>query len=168
MEKSARVLLIISIVLDVVFLIACVIATLIGGSLNPVGSTSGSVYLIAIISKLITYGVPFLFKIILFVTILFTMKSKNENILAEIFAIILFSGIGVLLANGTSAVSNIIVARVGGAEDLAGYSYMNVAAGWCVFLHNVSNALLLVGATFAIAFKKVELPDIRRIQEEEE
>lgn len=167
MEKSAKVLLIISIVLDVVFLIASIAATLIGGSLNPVGTTTGTVYLVAIISRLITYGIPFLFKVILFVIILFTMKSKSENILAEIFTIILFSGIGMLFANGTSTVSNIIVARVG-AEGLAGYSYMNVAANWCVFLHNVSNTLLLVGAAFAIAYKKIELPDIRRIGEEEE
>ncbi len=167
MEKSAKVLLIISIVLDVVFLIASIAATLIGGSLNPVGTTSGSVYLIAIISKLITYGVPFLFKVIMFVIILFTMKSKSENILAEIFTIILFSGIGMLFANGTSTVSNIIVARMG-TEGLAGYSNMSLAANWCVFLHYVSNTLLLVGAAFSIAFKKVELSDIRRIQQEEE
>lgn len=167
MEKAAKILLIISIITDVVFMVVSTGATLVGGSLNPVGTTDGTVYLVAIISRLVTYGVPFLLKVILFVIIVFTMKGKSENIVTEIFAIILFSGIGMIFQNGTSAIGNMIVGGLG-AEDLAGFSYMNMAASWCVFLHYVSNTLLLVGSAFSIAFKKVELTDIRRIQAEEE
>ena len=167
MAKAAKVLLIISIVTDVVFLIASTIATIIGGTLNPVITTPGNVYLLAIISQMIINGVPFLLKVILFVVILFTMKGKSENILTEIFAIILFSGIGMLLKNGTSTLGNMVIGRIGGSMALASYSYINIATGWCAFAHQVSNALLLVGSAFAIAYKKVELPDIRRMQEEE-
>ena len=167
MEKSAKVLLIISIVTDVVFLIVSAIATILGGTLNPVASAAGNMYLFAIVSQLITYGVPFLLKVILFVVILFTMKGKSENIVTEIFAIILFSGLGMLLRNGTSAISNMVIGRMMGSMELASYSYMNMASGWCLFVHQISNTLLLVGAAFAIAYKKVELPDIRRMQEEE-
>lgn len=167
MQKASKILLWISLGIGLLHVIVTVVASLIGGATTPVGTPNGTVYMVGILYHIARTGLPLVGKILFVIIILFTMKSKSENIVAEIFAIILFAGVGTLLTTATSAGMNIIIANMG-STALASYSYMNMGASWVGFLQNISTTLFIVGVSFAIAYKKVELADIRRMLEEED
>lgn len=167
MQKASKILLWISLGVGLLHVIANVIATLISGVANPVGTVNGTVYIVGILYHIVRTGLPLVGKLLFVIIILFTLKSKSENIVAEIFAIILFAGGGTLLTTVTSAVMINIIANMG-SMALASYSYMNMGANWVGFLQSISTTLFIVGVSFAIAYKKVELADIRRMLEEED
>ncbi len=167
MKKASTILLWISLGIGLFYAIASVVGALIGGVTTPMGTSNGVVYMIGILYQIAKTALPLAGRILFVIIILFTMKSKSENIVAEILAIILFAGGGVLLNSISSSVMNTIIANMG-STALASYSYMNMGAGWVSFLGNISNTLFIVGVSFAIAHKKVELADLRRLMEEEQ
>lgn len=168
MKKASTILLWVSLGIGLLYVIATVTGALIGGATTPVPTENDSVYIIGILYHVARTVLPLTGMLMFALVILFTMKSKSENIVAEIIAIILFSGGGILLNTIMSIVMNIIIARMMGAAELASYSYINMGANWVGFLGNISNTLFIVGVSFAIAYKKVELADLRRILKEEE
>ncbi len=168
MKKASTILLWISLGIGLLYVIVTVAGALIGAATTPVGTPEGPVFVIGVLYQVARTVLPLAGMIMFVLIILFTMKSKSENIVAEIIAIILFSGGGILLNTIMSSVMNIIIAQMMGAAGLASYSYINMGANWVGFLGNISNTLFIVGVSFAIAYKKVELADLRRILKEEE
>lgn len=168
MKKAATILLWISMGFGLLYVIATVVGAVIGGATAPVGNASGYIYVFGLLYNFLRTGVPFVGKILFVIIILFTMKSKIENIVAEIAAIIIFANNGWLLNYLISTVISVIVARYMGTAELASYSSLSMGASWAGSLYNISQTLFLVGVSFAIAYKKVELPDLRRILEEED
>lgn len=168
MKKAATILLWISLGIGLLYSIASVVGALIGAATTPVETPDGSVFIIGILYQVVKTALPLAGMIMFAVVILFTMKSKSENIVTEILAIILFAGGGVLLNTISSSVMTMMIARLGSAMALASYSYMNTGAGWVSFLGNIAHTLFIVGVSFSIAYKKVELADLRRLMEEEQ
>ncbi len=168
MQKPAKILLWVSLGIGVLHAIAALIAMFVGGTFSPVGAPDGSVYAIFIILYVIKVGIPLVVKIIFAAIVLSGLKEKSEKIVAEITAIVLFSGLlsipSILIGN----IANIFVARMSGEMALISYSYMNTGMTWVSFLHSISTILFIVAVSFAIAYKKIEIPDLRRILEEEE
>ncbi len=168
MQKPAKTLLWIAMGIEVVYAIAALIAVFLGSTLSPAGTPDGSVYAVFIMLYVIKVGIPMVAKIILAAIVLSGLKENSEKIVTEIIAIVLFSGIfsipSILIGN----IANIFVARMSGEMALVSYSYMNTGMAWVGFLHTISTALFIVAVSFAIAYKKVELPDLRRILEEED
>ena len=167
MKKAATILLWISFGIGLLYVIITVIAAAIGGAMTPVHTVNSSVYAIGILYQLARTALPLIGRLIFMIIILFMMKSKSENIVAEIIAIILFADGGALLNTAISVVMNIMIANMGSAE-LASYGSMTAGANLAGFLGSISATLFIVGVSFAIAFKKVELADLRRIMEEED
>lgn len=168
MKKASTILLWISLGIGLLYAIATVVGALIGGVATPVPTENDSVYIIGAFYHIVRTALPLTGMLMFALVILFTMKAKSENIVAEILAIILFSGGGVLINSIITSVMNIVIARMMGSTALASYSYMNMGANWVGFLRNIANTLFIVGVSFAIAYKKVELADLRRILQEED
>lgn len=167
MKKAATIILWLSLGMGLVNVIVTVIAALAGGALSPVPTTNNSVYIIGILYHIVKTGLPLIGMLMFVLIILFTMKSKSEKIVAEILALIIFAGGGVLVNTVLSYFLNTMIAKMG-SMALASYSYMNSGAHWVSFLGNISLTLFIVGVSFAIAHKKVELADLRRLMEEEQ
>ncbi len=167
MKKAATVLFWTSFGLDILYIMVILAGSLIGGSLNPTGSTDGVVYIIGIIYQLIRGGVPLVVKLIMMLIIIYGMKSEHEGIVAEIITIILFSGIATLFNNGLHMLLTNLMNNIG-SDALVGFALMNNGANWGYVFHSISNTLLITATAFAIAYKKVEMVDIRRIQDEED
>ena len=168
MKKASTILLWISLGVGLLYAIASVVGAVIGGITTPVATENSSVYIIGTLYYVVKTALPLAGMIMFASIILFTMKSKSENIVAEIIAMILFADGGVLLNLISSNIVTIIIARMMGSTALASYSYMNMGAGWVSFLGNISHTLFIIGVSFAIAYKKVELADLRRLMEEEQ
>lgn len=168
MKKASTILLWISLGFGLLYVIATVIGAVIGGATAPIGTPASSVYMIGLIYHIVKTALPWIGRIIFVVIILFGMKSMSENILAEIIAIILYAGGGFLVTLLINSGASVIIGQMMGSEELASFSYMNMGANWGGVLGNISATLFLVGVSFAIAYKKVELADLRRIIEDEE
>ncbi len=166
MKKAATILLWISMGLGLLYIIATVIGAVIGAATTPVPSANATIYIIGILYHIMRTTLPLVGKLLFVIIILFTMKAKSENIVAEIIAIIMFAGGGTLLNTIISTVMNFIIGLMG-TDALASYGYMGIGATWASIFFSISNTLFFVGVAFAIAYKKVELPDLRRIMEEE-
>lgn len=168
MQKPAKILLWISLGMGLLYAIAAFIAMILANTLNTFGKAEGSAYLALIVIYVVNVGVPFLVKILFAVVIFFGLKGKSENIIMEILAIITFSGIFSLLSGIVNSLASNFIAMTGGSEALVTFSYMNTGMAWVEFLCSISTVLFIVAASFSIAYKKIELADLRRILEEED
>ena len=99
--------------------------------------------------------------------VLSSLKENSEKIVTEIIAIVLFSGILSIPSILINNFASIIIAKMG-QESLVAYHYASSGVAWVGFLHSISTVLFIVAVAFSIAYKKVELPDLRRIVEEEQ
>lgn len=168
MKKAATILFWISLALGVVHLIVSIIIVIGSGMLNLTGNTTeGATYVAAIIYELLVEGLPLLLQLIFTLVVIFGLKSYSENIVMEIIAIVAFSGIFGIVSWFINVGMNQIMAGMG-SYNLADYAVMRSNAGFASFIGSVSRTLFLIANTFAIAYKKVEMVDIRRIQEEED
>ena len=167
MQKPAKTLLWIAMGIEVVYAIAVLGGMVIGSAFNTFGTPDGSAYAIIIMYYVVNVGIPMVAKIILAAIVLSSLKENSEKIVTEIIAIVLFSGIlsipSILINNFTS----IIIAKIG-QESLITYHYAGSGMAWVGFLHSISTVLFIVAVAFSIAYKKVELPDLHRILEEED
>ena len=167
MQKPAKTLLWIAMGIEVVYAIAALGGMVIGSAFNTFGNPDGSAYAIIIMYYVVKVGIPMVAKSILAAIVLSGLKENSEKIVTEIIAIVLFSGIlsipSILINNFTS----IIIAKIG-QESLITYHYAGSGMAWVGFLHSISTVLFIVAVAFSIAYKKVELPDLHRILEEED
>lgn len=169
MKKTATILLWISLVLEVVYLVLTIAIAIGTGMLQNIGgATEGTTYVAAVLYLLITIGLPLLVQLVCSLVVIFGMKDYSEKIIMEIIAIILFSGILGIVGILANQVVYSIMADIGGSYGLAHYATMLSNAGIISFISSVSRALFLIANAFAIAYKKVEMVDIRRIREEED
>lgn len=168
MQKPAKTLLWISMGIGILYAIVALISMIAGGVIHTYGSPDGAVYGIAIMMYVIKVGIPVVAKIMFAFIIIFSLKENSEKIVTEIIAIVLFSGIMLIPSIIIHNVGSILVANIGNQEALVSYSYMNSSMVWTEFLCNISTVLFIVAVAFSIAYKKVELTDIRRILEEED
>ncbi len=168
MKKPAKTMLWIAMGVEVVYAIAALIGMVIGSTFNTYGILDGSVYAMIIMYYVVEAGIPIVAKIMLTAIVLSSLKENSEKIVTEIIAIVLFSGIlsipSILINNFMS----IIIANMMGQESLVAYHYASSGAAWTGFLHSISTVLFIVAVAFSIAYKKVELPDLRRLVEEEQ
>lgn len=167
MKKAATVLLWTSFGINVLYLILAIAISVFVGNFNSIEAADGMTYTIAMLYYLICGGIPLIVQFVMMIIILFGLKGHSENIVAEIITIIMFSGIGSLAQYGVSAIANMVMGVIGSMQ-LAVYAQMISYSGWVSCLRGISFALLLVATAFAIAYKKVEMVDIRRLQQEEE
>ncbi len=106
----------------------------------------------------VQHFLPVIFKLIAVGILLTGLWSNGRRIWPEILMLILFSGLmsfGSIFIN--SAVSNAINI-MGGVDMIGTYSLMSSGAASVNFLHAVSNSLLIMGACFSIAYKRLLLP----------
>lgn len=167
MQKSAKILLWVSLGIEVLYAIAALIAMVIANAFNDFGTPDGSAYPAIILLYVTQIGIPLLVKILFTVILFFGLKEKSEKIITEILAIISFSGIFSILSRLITNIGTIFIAKAG-EEALVTYHYAGTGLAWVGFLHSISTILFIVAVSFSIAYKKIELADIRRISEEEE
>lgn len=167
MQKPAKILLCVSVGVGLLYAIASLIGMIISGSLNPIGTPDSSAYMMMCLLYSVEVVIPLVVKFFFALIIFFSLKEKKEKIITEIIALITFSGIFSLLSGLINNLSFIFIAKIG-ERALVTYNYMSKGISWAGFLWNISTVLFIVAVSFSIAYKKIELPDLRRIIEEEE
>lgn len=169
MKKTATILFWISLALGVIYLVLALALAIGSGMLQNIGgATEGSAYVAAILYLLITIGVPLLVQLGCSLVVIFGMKDYSEKIVMEIMAIIIFSGIFGIVGTLVNRGAYNIMTAIGGSYALAQYATMVGNIAFVSFIGSAGRTLFLVANAFAIAYKKVEMVDIRRIQEEED
>ena len=101
---------------------------------------------------------PVVVKLVAVLILLAGLRSNTGRIWPDILMLVLFSGlmsIGNIFIN--YAFLN-VVSSMGGSDLMAGYSLVGTGVVLVGFLHAVSNSLLIMGACFGIAYKKLLLP----------
>lgn len=166
MKKAATILFWISLVLEVIYLVAAVVIVIYSGMFNTTGTVAeGATYVAAVLQKLLMIGGPLLLQLVFSLVIIFGMKGHSEKIIMEIIAIILFSGALGIVNVFLNATMNQLAMNV--VNDI-NYLVMTSNSGIVSFIGSVGRTLFLLANAFAIAYKKVEMVDIRRIQEEQD
>lgn len=164
MKKAATILFWISLALEAIYLVVAIVVVICSGMFNTTGQiTEGATYVAAVVNELLMIGGPLLLQLVFSLVIIFGMKGHSEKIIMEIIAIILFSGILGIVNVFLNAVMNQIAMNV--VNDI-NYLVMTSNSGIVSFIGSVGRTLFLLANAFAIAYKKVEMVDIRRIQEE--
>ncbi|MBQ8247996.1 MAG: hypothetical protein IJZ42_12775 [Lachnospiraceae bacterium] len=166
MKKTATILFWISLALEVIYLVVAVVIVICSGMFNTTGqATEGATYVAAVVQKLLMIGGPLLLQLIFSLVTIFSMKGHSEKIIMEIIAIILFSGVLGIVNVFLNAAMNQIAMNV--VNDI-NYLVMTSNSGIVSFIGSVGRTLFLLANAFAIAYKKVEMVDLRRIQEEQD
>lgn len=169
MKKAATIMLWISIIARMLYLVVSLGISVLLGALPIYGNASASAmeYTIVTIECLVNGVIPLVIQLMMTFVILFSMKGYSEKIIAEIATIIMFSGIFSPIMWIVHTFIFQIMARVG-SQELATYSAMSNGSTYASILSSLSLVLLMLGIGFSIAYKKVEMVDIRRIQQENE
>lgn len=168
MKKTATILFWISLAIEVIYLVAALVIVICSGMFNTTGQTTeGVTYIVAIVQKLLMIGGPLLLQLVFSLVVIFGMKGHSEKIIMEIIAIILFSGVLGIISVFINAGMNQIMVNVLNS-NIENYFIMTSNAGMASFIGAVGRTLFLLANAFAIAYKKVEMVDIRRIQDEQD
>ncbi len=166
MGKAAKILLWVSLGLELVYTVIYLLS-----SILPIfwdNSVSVTAMMGILVVRIIAISVPLLIKLMLILIMFFSLKGNSEKIVTEVITMILFCGIGYLFSGIVNTVATQLTAVSMGSEALVSLSQVSMLISYVGIIQHISNTALLLAASFSLAYKKTELVDIRRLQEEAE
>lgn len=158
MKKAAKVTLGCSLITELIFGILLIPAGLLMIQLNGTAQYTTDGLFLSILIEGVKVIIPGLFKVFIIIALLVGLKTNEKVIWPEILALVLFCGImGIGSGMITSLTSDLLI-RFGSTEVFVTYSGISSGRAFIAFLHTISNSLLIMGACFGIAYKKLLLP----------
>lgn len=158
MKKAAKVTLGCSLIMELIFGILLIPAGLLMIQLNGTAQYATDGLFLSILIEGVKVIIPGLFKAVIIIALLVGLKTNEKVIWPEVLALVLCCGIMGIGSGMINSLTSSLLARFGGTEVLVTYSGISSGRAFIAFLHTISNSLLIMGACFGIAYKKLLLP----------
>lgn len=158
MKKAAKVTLGCSLIMELIFCILLIPAGLLMIQLNGTAQYATDGLLLSILIEGVKVIIPGLFKAVIIIALLVGLETNEKVIWPEVLALVLCCGIMGIGSGMINSLTSSLLARFGGTEVLVTYSGISSGRAFIAFLHTISNSLLIMGACFGIAYKKLLLP----------
>ncbi|MBE5878501.1 MAG: hypothetical protein E7288_00780 [Lachnospiraceae bacterium] len=158
MKRAAKILLIWAMGLELIFGILLIPTGILMIGLNGTAQYTTDGLVLSILIEGVKAIIPGLFKLVIIIALLVGLETNEKVIWPEILALVLFCGIMGIGSGMINSLTSSLLARFGGTEVLVTYSGISNGRAFIAFLHTISNSLLIMGACFGIAYKKLLLP----------
>lgn len=157
MKKTSKALLWSSFILGIIYLVALIPCWILGFvfTTTKIEVTNLLAYFMI---EFIRTGIPVLIGYCLAIIMLVELKVNANSIFSEVLTLILFCGVFGLADILFGKVATLILGGFSGAGMLVGYAGIHGNMGYVNFLIVISRSLLMMGACFSIAYKKLILP----------